>query len=93
MRITKEQHDFIKIYFSGINSESYLFGSRTDDKKKGGDIDILVLSACKIEKNKIRNFKTEFYKKFGWQKVDLVNFIHGSKHPFLNLIMPETVKL
>ena len=93
MRITKEQQDFIKIYFIKINSEPFLFGSRTDDNKKGGDIDILVLSVYKIEKKVLRNFKTEFYKKFGWQKVDLVNFIHGAKHPFLNLIMPETIKL
>ena len=45
MRLTKKEIETIvriarEIY--GWNVEVYLFGSRTDDIKRGGDIDLLV---------------------------------------------------
>ena len=51
----------------------YLFGSRTDDSMKGGDIDIYIQTSQKdnILKSKII-FLREFEKKFGEQKVDLL---------------------
>ena len=45
MRLSKNQVAIIKsIIFKSTNSNSqiYLFGSRLDDKKRGGDIDLLI---------------------------------------------------
>ena len=45
MRLKKENIEVIKIlakkYF-GENAKVYLFGSRIDDNKKGGDIDLYI---------------------------------------------------
>ncbi|MDQ7046559.1 MAG: nucleotidyltransferase domain-containing protein [Sulfurovum sp.] len=51
----------------------YLFGSRTDDNLKGGDIDLYIQTDKKedILKSKII-FLREFEKEFGEQKVDLL---------------------
>ena len=49
----------------------YLFGSRTDDQKKGGDIDIAILSKHINLKEKIE-IKFNFYHAFGEQKLNLL---------------------
>ncbi|WP_010257087.1 nucleotidyltransferase domain-containing protein [Treponema primitia] len=61
----------------------WLFGSRTDDTKKGGDIDIAILSP-KIgvpERIKIRRSITDI---LGEQKIDIVVSADGSE-PFFCL--------
>jgi predicted nucleotidyltransferase len=61
----------------------WLFGSRTDDAKRGGDIDIAVLSP-KIgiaERMKIRRSITDV---LGEQKIDIVVSADGSE-PFFRL--------
>ena len=52
------------------NADVYLFGSRTDNHKKGGDIDIAILSKLVSLKEKIE-IKYNFYQAFGEQKLDL----------------------
>ena len=44
MRLDKEELAALKKATKNINGKVFLFGSRTDDGKLGGDIDILVLS-------------------------------------------------
>ncbi|WP_425482387.1 nucleotidyltransferase domain-containing protein [Maribellus comscasis] len=67
--------------------EFYLFGSRLDNKGAGGDIDILILSDKKIDNKKLRLFRINFYKKFGWQKIDLVNFTKTDDSTFKKIIL------
>ena len=44
MRLTSAQHQDIKKYFLEVFEEGqiYLFGSRVDDAKRGGDIDLYI---------------------------------------------------
>jgi predicted nucleotidyltransferase len=91
MRLKSEIKDFIKEQAELIfpDSELFLYGSRIDDQKKGGDIDILVLSNDLIEKNKIRQFRVEFYKKFGWQKIDVLNLTYEDNSTFKQIISKQ----
>jgi len=95
MRISQEMINFFKNEVSSIDSNAkvYLFGSRTDDNKKGGDIDILILSDNKIDFDKIMKLRIKFYEKFGEQKLDIVNFTFDEKDPFKDLIMDEAILL
>lgn len=77
MRITHKQKKFIiensQKHF-GVNVAVWLFGSRADDTKKGGDIDLYVetdLPDAEIILAKIK-FISSFYKVFGEQRIDLV---------------------
>ena len=52
MRLTEAERNSIRTIIFHLDPEAqiYLFGSRTDDKKRGGDIDLLILSAKISEK-------------------------------------------
>ncbi len=69
------------------DAEFYLFGSRLNEEETGGDIDILILSDKKINNRKLRLFRVGFYQKFGWQKIDLVNFTRSDNSTFKRLIL------
>ena len=95
MRLDKEIRDFLKeaITENIPGADVYLFGSRTNDQARGGDIDILILTHEKIDKKIFRSIRVEFFKKFGWQKLDLVNFTYNDQSPFRKLIQTEAIEL
>ena len=73
MRISSAQVELLKKILSGLdaNASLYLFGSRIDDKKKGGDIDLLIKSN-KLKKADIRKLRIAFFEHFGEQKMDIL---------------------
>lgn len=91
MRLKKEIQVFIKERAVKMfpDAEFYLFGSRLIEDEAGGDIDILIISEKKIDNKQLRLFRIDFYKKFGWQKIDLVNFTKSDNSTFKNLIISK----
>ena len=87
MRLSKEEADFIKYlakkYFN--STDVYLFGSRTDDNKKGGDIDIYIETNLKNTLKAKLKFLTEFEMKFGIQKIDIVVNNHTQNLPIFEI--------
>jgi predicted nucleotidyltransferase len=90
----------------GNDVQVYLYGSRVDDTKKGGDIDLLITSSesdanlLNLE-NKL-NFLAELQDKIGDQKIDVVyvNIPEGTresekeqKRQFLCQIRRESMQL
>ncbi|MEI6268117.1 MAG: nucleotidyltransferase domain-containing protein [Methylococcaceae bacterium] len=75
MRLTKFEINAIKqsvCEVFGAKAQVFLFGSRTDDLKKGGDIDLYIRTeAGKDFKHKIK-FLVALEQKIGEQKVDVV---------------------
>lgn len=69
----------------------YLFGSRVDDAKKGGDIDLLVISAC-ITSDEKRAMKSKLYDAIGEQKIDIV-LAKDDSEPFVKLALDSGVEL
>jgi Polymerase beta, Nucleotidyltransferase len=53
-------------------AEIYLYGSRTDDYKHGGDIDIAIVSDI-ITQQEIRNIRLTLYNLIGEQKIDIIS--------------------
>ena len=57
----------------GRSTKIYLFGSRIDDSKRGGDIDLLILPENGTdESNKINKFYTHLLLNLGIQKIDII---------------------
>jgi len=54
------------------DSSLYLFGSRTDDTKKGGDIDLFLESKSAVDPKSEIDFLKLIYKNATQRKIDLV---------------------
>ena len=82
MRVRKEDIILIKKITKenfGNNAKVYLFGSRVDDQKKGGDIDLYIETDMKndVFKQKLKMLGM-LHRVLGEQKIDIVinNFIN-----------------
>jgi len=82
-----------KIKTIASNAQVFLFGSRVNDYDKGGDIDICILSDEKIDADVISQFRIDFFKVYGFQKLDLVNFTTNDNSIFKQIILSDAVKL
>jgi len=95
MRLNQHQINYFKkLSLEIFNSTAvYLFGSRTDDGLKGGDIDIYIQTDKKdnILQSKII-FLREFEKEFGEQKIDLLIDNHSVKKEIFE-IAKQGIKL
>lgn len=86
MRLTFHERKMIKKIFLEVFKEGsiYLFGSRVDDRKRGGDIDLYIklpysLSA-KEKYAKQRDFKLKLYDCIGEQKIDVIISSEKNRH-------------
>ena len=76
MRLSREEHKIIiqaaKKHF-GRDVKVHLFGSRVDDHKKGGDIDLLINAGLeKMLYSKKLSFLVDLKKQLGERKIDVV---------------------
>ena len=69
----------------------YLFGSRTDDGAKGGDIDILIISD-KIQLTEKIKIRASIFTDIPEQKIDLI-VKNGFQDPFVQYISNSLLKL
>jgi len=69
----------------------YLFGSRVDRRKKGGDIDLLILSQQLNFDDKLR-LKIQLFEQIGEQKIDIV-IAKDTSDPFVRIALKQGVML
>jgi len=86
MRLTEFQTSKIQketLRFFGSHSHAWLFGSRVDDDKRGGDIDLYIepeiQNPVELVEAKL-NFLVEMHRVLGDQKIDLVLHRAQSQH-------------
>lgn len=93
MRVSDYEVQVIKdvINYMDSNSQIYLFGSRTDDAKKGGDIDLLILSE-RLNQSHASVIKYKMCEILGDQKIDVVIEKDDSK-PFTRIALKEGIRL
>ena len=93
MRLKKNEIEKIKKVITKYDrhADIYLFGSRVDDDKKGGDIDLLVFSN-KLTFNENLKIKIELKKILGDQRIDLI-IKRDKSDPFVDLTFDSSIKL
>ena len=79
MRISQNYIDAIKKYTHivfGDTAEVFLFGSRVDDSRKGGDIDLYIIPHSTDDRRKLFSkkisFLTQLKSVIGEQKIDVL---------------------
>jgi len=93
MRLTASEIATIKdiIHAVDSNAETYLYGSRVDDSKRGGDIDLLVKSNV-IDFGKKLTLSSRLFDALGEQKVDVL-IPTNNNAAFTGVAMENAIKL
>ena len=94
VRLKEEEIKALKevIHSFDPSAEIILFGSRTDLGKRGGDIDLLVVSK-KIDNRARRKIRVELLKRFGDRKIDLLVVGDPKENVFSEMAYKYGVKL
>ena len=87
MRISEQEKNVIVDAVKNADPDArvWLFGSRTDDTKKGGDIDIGILSS-KVDVIEEIEIRRKICDKIGEQKIDLVVSKDGQQAFFKHIV-------
>ena len=99
MRLSQNEHGIILEIFTTIfdkDDKLWLFGSRTDDTKKGGDIDLMVetsLTNSSLIFEKKMSFLVELKMKMEDQKIDLLIKTPTSLNPLFDHIIKTGIRL
>lgn len=93
MRLAALEKRIIRSVISKYDNSAkvYLFGSRVDDHKKGGDIDLLIFSK-KLNFDKKLKIKIELKELLGDQKINIV-IAKDKSDAFVDLIYDEKVRI
>ena len=92
MRLSQNEQDTIKKTVQGYDPQArvLLFGSRTDSNRKGGDIDLLVLSHQLGFREKLE-ILADLHGTLGEQKIDLL--IDDGTGDFARSVLPTAIEL
>ena len=97
MRLKQEIKESIIYYarkYFGYNIKLYLFGSRTDDNKKGGDIDLFIETMEKVDINTEIDFLKALYKNATSRKIDLlIKTPYRQDKPIYSTAINEGIRL
>ena len=90
MRIQPEERAAIVSTITSFDKESeiFLFGSRLDDSKRGGDIDVLVKSDV-ICRKMLAHIEHELFRKIDEQKIDFVLTRKNVLNTFSSMVLAK----
>jgi predicted nucleotidyltransferase len=92
MRVLKQEINIIKNHILKFDQDAQvcLFGSRVDDNKKGGDIDILIVSDL-IKKYDLIKIENLIFKQIDEQKIDFIVSKKNITNNFIKMILSKNV--
>lgn len=96
MRLTQEQISSILAVvtqFAGEDAKVYLFGSRLDDRAKGGDVDLLIETGKPLTLLDRARIKMHLEKKLGLPVDVIVQNRNDSPAPFQRIARSQGVPL
>ncbi|MDQ3018968.1 MAG: nucleotidyltransferase domain-containing protein [Bacteroidota bacterium] len=94
MRLKEFEVSAIKdaVYALDKTAKIFLFGSRVDDKKRGGDIDIIIISEKLKYGDKLKIY-SRIFKTLEEQKIDIVLYNGKDKNFFVSDSLKESIQL
>jgi len=96
MRLQDKEKTALRHALEGVDGEAYLYGSRTDPAKRGGDIDVLVFSRADSSYRLSQDISVRFRMECD-EKIDVLvlnpDHIPEEQKSFLSIIQREAVSL
>lgn len=103
MRITETERRVLReeaLDAFGVDSRVFLFGSRVDDARRGGDIDLLILldgssdnaDMMALAEKRVR-YLVMLEKALGERKIDLITALPGDDRAIVAMAMTTGVEL
>ncbi len=80
MRLSQLEREALKTALDGFEGEVYLFGSRLDPNKRGGDIDILLKPARRADRFELKSKVALKFERALEQSLDVV--VYDDSNPF-----------
>lgn len=90
MRLSEREKEALREVFKDFEGEIYIFGSRLDDTKKGGDIDILLKPTKTLSFEDILRFQAKY---FSIMDSDIDIVIYDENNPFVKDIVKHAEKV
>lgn len=90
MRLSEKEKQALKEVFKNFEGEIYIFGSRTDNTKKGGDIDILLKPYKQISFEDILKYQARY---FSIMDSDIDIVVYEENNPFVKDIIEHAERL
>lgn len=84
MRLSEREKEALREVFKDFEGEIYIFGSRLDDTKKGGDIDILLKPTKTLSFEDIIKFQAKY---FSIMDSDIDIVVYDENNPFVKDIV------
>ena len=93
MRLTENETSVIREAVHALDPEAkiYLYGSRADDTKRGGDIDLLIMSQA-LTRSAEGRIRWRIWEQLGEQKIDIL-VARDTADPFVRIALKEGVPL
>lgn len=93
IRLKESEIKVIKDTIRGFDKDAkvYLFGSRVEHDKRGGDIDLLIMSD-KLTGDDKSKIKLKLFDRIGEQKIDII-ISEDTTKPFVRIAMDKGVLL
>ena len=93
MRLSHQEASSIRQTVHALDPDAgiYLFGSRVDDNKRGGDIDLLIMSD-RLTSAAAGPIRWRLWELIGEQKIDIV-IAKDDSDPFVRIALKEGVPL
>jgi len=96
LRLCNAEKNALSHALLGLEGKAYLYGSRTDPAKKGGDIDLLVFSCTESPYRLSQKIAVRFRMSCD-EKIDVMvvnpEQITEQQRPFLQLIQQHAVRI
>lgn len=90
MRLYDFEKQALKEVFKDFEGEIYLFGSRTKNDKKGGDIDLILKTDRELTLKDILNYQTKYFLLTD-TNIDIA--IYRENDPFIKEVMKDAERL
>ncbi|HEY3874897.1 MAG TPA: nucleotidyltransferase domain-containing protein [Candidatus Kapabacteria bacterium] len=68
------------------NAKVYLYGSRVDDSKRGGDIDIMIVNPEPVLRKTVGEIRWRLWERIGEQKIDILGEQENNLSTFARMV-------